>query len=460
MFITKKHISRRTMLRGMGAALALPYLESMTPAVAATKQDSSTGNAPVRLACLEMVHGSAGATRWGATQNLWSPAEAGRDFDLTPSSLLPLDPWKDYLTIVSNTDMRGAEAWEVKEIGGDHFRSSAVFLTQAHPRQTQSSDVRSGVSFDQLYAQRFGQETPLPSIQMAIESVDQAGGCEYGYSCVYTDSISWATPTKPLPMLRDPRMVFDQMFGVGGSPESRAIRRNTDRSILDWVTHRVAELKTQLSPVDRNRLDEHLDTVREIERRIARIEEKNASGEVRELPTAPIGVPDSFDEHVKLMLDLQVLAFASDTTRATSFKLSRDATGRTFPESGYDGSFHGASHHGENPERITRFSTINTYHISVLAYFVDKLQKTPDGDGTLLDNAMVLYGSPMGNSNLHNHKRVPLILVGHAGGRLKGGLHVVPPDATPSANMYLTLLHRLGFDDMASFADSTGELDI
>ena len=459
MFITKKHISRRTMLQGMGAAVGLPLLESMTPAMAGPEVFAA-GNRPVRLACLEMVHGSGGATRWGAQQHLWSPAEAGRDFDLTPSSLLPLEPWRDYLTIISNTDMRGAEAWEVKEIGGDHFRSSAVFLTQSHPRQTQSSDVRADVSFDQIYAQRFGQETPLPSIQMAIESVDQAGGCEYGYSCVYTDSISWATPTKPLPMLRDPRMIFDQLFGVGGSPEERAVRRETDRSILDWVTHRVTELKSQLSPTDRNRLDEHLDNVREIERRIARIEDKNASGDVRELPVAPMGVPDSFDEHAKLMLDLQVLAFASDTTRVTSFKLSRDATGRTFPESGFEGSFHGASHHGENPQRIKTFAQINTYHIAVLSYFVDKLQKTPDGDGTLLDSAMILYGSPMGNGNLHNHKRVPLALVGHAGGRLKGGLHVIAPDGTPSANMYLSLLHKLGFDEMSSFADSTGELDI
>ena len=255
-------------------------------------------------------------------------------------------------------------------------------------------------------------------------------------------------------------MIFDQLFGVGGSLEERAVRRNTDRSILDWVTHRVAELKSQLSPTDRNRLDEHLENVREIERRIARIEEKNASGDVREMPVAPMGVPDSFDEHVKLMMDLQVLAFASDTTRVTSFKLSRDATGRTFPESGYEGSFHGASHHGENPQRITTFAQINTYHVSVLSYFVDKLQKTPDGDGTLLDSAMILYGSPMGNGNLHNHKRVPLALVGHAGGRLKGGLHVIAPDGTPSANMYLALLHKLGFDEMSSFADSTGELDI
>ena len=457
MFITKKHIARRTVLRGMGAVVALPFLESMTPAMAASQNGAN--DRPVRLACMEMVHGSAGATRWGATQYLWSPESAGPDFDLAPSALLPLESFRNDLTIVSNTDMRGAEAWEVKEIGGDHFRSSAVFMTQSHPRQTQSSDVMAGTSFDQLYAERFGQDTPLPSIQLSIESVDQAGGCEYGYSCVYTDTISWAAPTKPLPMVRDPRMVFDQLFGVGGSAEERALRRQTDRSILDWLTHRVAELKTNLTPTDQKRLDTHLENIREIERRITRIEAKNASGEFREMPSAPIGVPDSFDEHVKLMYDLQVLAFAGDVTRVSSFKLSRDATGRTFPESGVDRGFHGASHHGENPQRISEFKEINTYHMSTLAYFAEKLKETPDGDGTLLDNTMVLYGSPMGDSNLHNHKRVPLILLGHAGGKLNGGVHVVTPDATPSANMYLTLLHKLGLDDIASFGDSTGELD-
>ena len=459
MFISKKFISRRTMLRGMGATVALPFLESMAPAMA-SGQDAAATDRPVRLACVEMVHGSAGATRWGATQNLWSPADVGGDFDLTPSSLLPLEPFRDYLTIVSNTDMRAAEAWIVKEIGGDHFRSSAVFLTQAHPKQTQSSDIYAGASIDQLYAKRSGQETPLPSIQLNIENIDNAGGCDYGYSCAYTNSISWETPTKPLPMVRDPRMVFDQLFGVGGSPEERSDRRQMDRSILDWVSHTVAELKTKLGPADRLRLDQHLENVREIERRIQRIEDKNASGELRELESAPIGVPDSWDEHVKLMLDLQVLAFASDTTRVSALKLSRDVSGRTFPGSGVDTGFHRASHHGENEQRITAFSDINKYHVSTMAYFAEKLKETPDGDGTLLDNILILYGSPMGDSNLHNHKRVPLMLLGHAGGRVKGGQHFVLPDGSPSANLHLSILQRLGFEDMEVFGDSTGVIDI
>jgi hypothetical protein len=456
MFITKKHISRRAVLRGTGAAVALPFLESMAPAV--TPSRAAEAKSKTRLACLEMVHGSAGSTKYGIEKNMWAPAASGRDFDLAPSSLVPLDPWKDYITIVSNTDMRPAEAYTLHEVGGDHFRSSAVFLTQSHPKQTEGSDVYCGTSFDQLYAQKFGQDTPLPSIQLSIESVDQAGGCAYGYSCVYTDSISWASPTKPLPMVRDPRLVFDQLFGVGGSPEERSLRRRTDVSILDWITRETARLKPNLPPGDRRRMDEYLENVREVERRIQKVEERNAAGENFQLPAAPVGVPSSWEEHVKLMFDLQVLAFIGDITRVSSFKLSRDASGRAFPESGYSGGFHGASHHGENEQRIATFAQINKYHVSMIPYFLDRLKKASEADGTLLDHTLVLYGSPLGNPNLHNHKRVPIFLAGRAGGALKGRMHVRAPDGTPSANMYLTLLHRLGLDNLESFGDSTGEL--
>src|SRR6516165_5854911 len=239
MFITKKHISRRTVLRGAGVALALPVLESMIPAMPSGGAQAQAAKPQTRLACLEMVHGSAGSTKYGIEKNMWAPAAAGHDFDLAPSSLIPLDPWKDYLTIVSNTDMRPAEAYELHEVGGDHFRSSAVFMMQSHPKQTEGSDVYCGTSFDQVYAQRVGQDTPLPSIQLSIESVDQAGGCAYNYSCVYIDSISWASPKKPLPMVRDPRMVFDMLFGAGATAEERAERVGTDRSILDWISHEV-----------------------------------------------------------------------------------------------------------------------------------------------------------------------------------------------------------------------------
>jgi hypothetical protein len=255
-------------------------------------------------------------------------------------------------------------------------------------------------------------------------------------------------------------MVFDQLFGVGGSQQERAHRRETDRSILDWLTHRIATLKSNLGPSDRQRMDEYLENIREIERRITRIEQQNASGENRELPTAPIGVPDNWDEHVKLMFDLQVLAFVGDTTRISSFKMSRDVNGRVFPQSGVSTGFHNASHHGETEQRILQFAAINKYHISVVAYFIDKLKKTQEGASNLLEQSLIFYGSPMGDSNLHNHKRVPLILVGHGGGALKGGLHVRPPDGTPSANMFLSVAHKIGMEDMPFFGDSTGEIEI
>ena len=458
MFITKRHIGRRTVLRGMGVTLALPFMESMLPAMTQASK-TAAGKAPLRVVCAEMVHGAAGSTKFGADKNLWSPAKAGREFDLGPSSLLPLEGYKDDLTIVSNMDMRPAEAYEPPEIGGDHFRSSSVFLTQGHPKQTQSSDVRVGTSFDQVYAQKFGQDTPLPSLQLAIESAEGSGGCDYNYSCVYLDSISWEAPNKPLTMVRDPRMVFDQLFGVGTSAEQRAARRKSDRSILDWVSKEMNSLKSSLGPEDKVRFEDYTETIREIERRITRIEQQNSSGQVRDLPLAPIGVPDNWAEHVKLMFDLQTVAFAANITHVSAIKLSRDVSGRTFPECGVTAGFHSASHHGSNGPRVLQFADINKYHVATLGYLIEKLKKTNDGDGSLLDHSLVVYGSPMGDSNLHNHKRVPMILVGKANGILKGRNHVMAADGTPAANMYLTLLHRLGIA-AESFGDSTGEMEL
>jgi hypothetical protein len=455
-FITGKHIPRRTFLRGAGATVALPFLEVMVPAGRVGGALAETG--ATRLIAIEIVHGAAGSNDWGAKQHLWAPSKIGRDFDISASSLSPLEPYRDQLTIVSNSDVRMAEAYIPQEVGGDHFRSSAVFLTQAHPTQTESSDVFCGVSLDQIFAQRFGQTTAIPSMQLCIENVDQAGGCAYGYSCVYTDAISWASPHEPLPMIRDPRVAFDQLFGAGGTPEARAQRRRTQKSILDWIAQDIASLKRDLRASDRERMDQYLENLRELERRIQRVEAQNSSGEPRALPEAPKGVPDSFTEHVHLMMDLQVLAFESDMTRVFSFKFSRDATGRVYPESGSDTAFHPASHHGGKPEAVIDFSVINRYHVGMLPYLMDKLAASMDGEKSLLDRTMIVYGSPMADGNLHNHRRCPLIVLGGANGKHEGGVHIKTPDATPMANAMLTMLHKLGVEDIQNFGDSTGPL--
>jgi Protein of unknown function (DUF1552) len=458
MFLTQKHLSRRTVLRGVGATIALPLLDSMIPARSVLAQTPAARAASrTRLVCIEQVHGAAGCSEYGLAKNLWIPAATGRSFDISQGNLSPLEAFRDQLTIVSNTDARMAEAQSPPEVGGDHFRSSAVMYTQAHPKLTEGSDVRVGVSMDQLYAQRFGQDTPIPSMQLTIEPVDQSGGCAYGYACVYTDTISWATAEQPLPMVRDPRFVFEQLFGSGGTPEQRAARRATDRSILDLLTTQMADLRRSLGAADQRRLDQYSTNLREIEQRIARIEARNMSGEVRELPGAPAGVPDAFDEHVKLMFDLQVLAFASDTTRVFSFKMGRDGSGRVYPGSGVDRGFHDASHHGTAEERIRQFGEINKYHVSLLPYFLEKLQGQMDGESNLLDKTLVMYGSPMAVGNTHNHRNCPLILLGKGGGLVDPGVHVKAPAGTPMANVMLTLLHRLGLDDLQSFGDSSGE---
>jgi hypothetical protein len=457
-FLTGKHLPRRTFLRGMGATVALPFLDAMIPANKPWRAVAeSYGLDRPRLVAVEMVHGAAGCNTWGATQNLWSPAAIGREFDLSPTALSPLEPFRDVLTIISNTDCRMAEAFDPGEIGGDHYRSSAAFLTQAHPKQTRGSDVYVGTSLDQHYAQRMGQDTPFPSMQLCIEPVDQAGGCSYGYTCVYTDSISWASPSEPLPLIRDPRVAFEMLFGVGGSQAERDSLRQANQSILDWIVGEVSGLRRDLEATDRVRLEQYLDNIREIERRIQMVEARNNSGEQRELPGAPAGVPDSFEEHVKLMFDLQALAFESDLTRVFSFKTGRDASARVYPESGSDRPFHPASHHGGKEEGILEFYKINKYHVSLFPYFLERLANTREGEGTLLDKTMLIYGSPMADGNLHNHRRCPLIVLGGANGKLQGNIHLKAPDATPMANVMLTLLHKLGLEDFEAFGDSTGE---
>jgi hypothetical protein len=456
-FLTGKAMPRRQFLQGMSATIALPYLDAMIPT--GRRAYGAASSAP-RLVAIEMVHGAAGCNEWGAKMNLWSPAAAGRAYDLSPTALTSLDKYRDYLTIVSNTDVREAEPTSPNEIGGDHFRSSAVYLTQAHPKQTEGSDVKVGTSLDQLYARRFGQETPIPSMQLCIENVDQAGGCAYGYACVYTDSISWASPSEPLPVIRDPRVAFEKLFGVGGTSLERAERRRTRRSILDFVNSEMSSLKGQLGPEDKARLDRYMEDIREVERRIQRVEARNTSGEVRELPEAPAGVPDSFADHVKLMFDIQALAFAADITRVFSFKMGRDGSSRTYPESGTDKPFHPASHHGGTERGVRDFNMINKYHVSMLPYFLDKLKSIQESDGNMLDKTMIIYGSPMGDSNLHNHRRCPLIVMGKAEGRLSGNLHIKAPDGTPMANAMLGMMHTLGLDDMKTFGDANGVLNL
>jgi hypothetical protein len=381
---------------------------------------------------------------------------------MTPT-LQSLEPFRDYLTIVTDTDLNGARSWTAKEEGADHTRSSAVWLTGAHPKMTEGADIQCGPSIDQIYAQKFGQDTPLPSIQLCIENPGSlSAACGFGYSCVYCDTISWSSATSPLPMERDPRVVFERLFGAGGTAKERSERSREDRSILDRVQHSVARLKLGLGPADQSRLNGYLDNVREIERRIQAVEHYNTAhgGDERQLPDAPVGVPDTFREHVDLMLDLQVLAFMTETTRVSAFKMSRDVSSAVFPESGIKTPFHALSHHGENPNTIAEFAKLNQYHVSTIAPFIEKLRKTPDGDGNLLDHSLVMYGSPMGDSHVHEHKRVPVFLAGHASGKIKGNLHVNCPDETPMANLLLTIMHRLGVNDLNKIGDSTGDIAI
>jgi len=456
MFISKKHISRRTVLRGMGAAVSLPFLESMVPAMTPLRETAAVSNP--RFACIEVVHGSAGSTQYGTDEHLLMPAKEGADFEFTPI-LKPLERFKDYTTVVTMMDCHMADPFAPEEVGADHFRSSAVFLSASHPKQTMGSDVYNGITLDQAYAAKFGQDTPVPSIQLCTENEDATGSCAFNYSCVYMQTISWSSPTTPLQMTYNPRMAFEELFGTGGSKEDRASRRKINQSILDSITHDIARLQKNLNPSDRSRLTSYLDNVREIERRIQAIEKYNASNPARELPTAPIGVPDSWDDLAKLMIDLQVLAFTAETTRVSTMKLGRDTSNRVFAESGCTTPFHSASHHGDTPTQLKEFTKINAYHVSLLADFVQKLKNTPDGDGNLLDHSLLLYGSGMGNSNVHAHKRVPFILVGHANGAVKGNLHVRAKEETPQGNGLLAVANKLGLE-LDSFGDSTGSVSI
>jgi len=459
MFITKKRLSRRTVLRGLGASLTLPFLDSMAPAQTPLSKTAAPPRA--RLVAIEMAHGAAGSTVIGKAQNYWSPIKEGANFEFT-QTLRSLEPFRKYVTVISDTDLHNAISLSPDEEGpmADHARSSSVFLTAAHPKRTEGADIQSGPSIDQLYAQRYGHETPLASIQLCIEDLGSlSGNCGYGYSCAYTNTISWASPTAPLPMERAPRMAFERLFAYGATKAERGLRRQANRSILDTITDKTARLREQLGHGDRSLFSGYLDYVREVERRIQKVEKDNSSGQAQAAPEAPLSVPDSFEEHVRLMFDLQVLAFMADITRVSSFKMGVDRSSRVYSESSVKSPFHALSHHRQDPEKLKEFARLNEYHVSQVAYFLDRLRNTPDGDGNLLDHSVVLYGSPMGDSHVHEHKFLPIFLAGRANGQLKGGLHLRCAPGTPMANLLLTLMHKLGVD-VDRIGDSTGEIAI
>jgi hypothetical protein len=380
----------------------------------------------------------------------WTPAQEGAGFEFT-ESLKPLEKYRNRVNVISNLahPLAGGVG---SDAGADHARSAAVFLSGAHPEK---GAVHAGVTVDQVLAERIGQETPLPSIEMAIEEVGL--NCGAGYGCAYFNTISWRNPTMPLPMENSPQVVFERLFGDGSSSALRLARKKEDRSILDSVTEKASRLQSKLDPSDRTRLTEYLDDIREIERRIQKAEQQSANeGNV---PEAPVGVPELFEDHLKLMFDLQALAYRADITRIMTLMYARDTSGASYVNSGNRDGFHGASHHSNARAKMDSFALINRYHVQMLAYFVDKLQSTPDGDGTLLDHSVVVYGSSMSNGNQHDHDPLPVVVVGGLSGQLKGGRHIVTPQHTPMSNLLLTLLDKFGVQQK-SFGDSTAKLDI
>jgi len=452
-FITGKHLSRRTFLRGAGAAVGLPVLDAMIPA---TKNSFNPAGGFTRLIAMEESHGCAGGNLWGDDQHLFAPAKPGRNFEINPNSQLKqLEDYRDYLTVVSHTDCRMAEPFNSLEVGGDHDRSTAVFLTQSHPKQTQV-DVFSGISLDQVHARKFGQDTVLPSLEITTERVDTGGGCAYNYHCAYKTTLAWAAPDRPLPSIREPRMVFDQLFGAGDTTEDRAARRQSSKSLLDFVASSVAQLKKELSPLDRQALDQYTTQIREVERRIGIIEAQNTSGEGRTMPEAPSGVPDRWEDHMEILFDLQLLALQGDLTRAITFKTGFDLSNLVMPDSGTNKSIHSLSHHGNQPAAIMEFNLINTYRLGRVAYMLEKMKNTMDGDASLLDKSVIIWGSPMGDPNLHAHRRCPLVLMGHANGQLEGNMALRAPDGTPMSNVFVSLMQMMGHDNLTHFGDSTG----
>ena len=454
MFVTRKHISRRAILRGAGVTLALPLLNSMVPAQ--TRLSKTAATPKTRFTGIFVPHGA--APGW------WVPeaggpgepkAESGKPFKY-PMIFEPLEPYREHTVLISGLWSKSAEP-PPGQSGADHW-VAAAFLCASKPKKTTGADIYDGTTIDQIISQKIGQETLLPSLQLALEDPGaNSSNCGEGYSCTYSNTVSWATPTQPLPMELDPQVAFERLFGDGSTAEQRTARREQNRSILDSVMASLTRFKRDLGAGDRARLDEYETDIRELERRLELAQKStgkvNSNGFV-----APAGIPESFDEHVKLHFDLQALAFQADITRVSTVLYARDLTARSYPESGVNGGFHGLSHHAENPDTIARYAKVNQYHVKCLAHFVDKLKKTPDGDGSLLDHTLILYGSNMGDSNQHLHYDVPHVLIGGASGQLKGNRHLAYPIKTvTSGNLLLSILDLYGIHQ-DSIGDSTGRL--
>ena len=438
MIITKNALPRRTFLRGMGASLALPLLDAMVPSMTALAR---TPAEPVRR--LGFVY-----IPMGCDISRWTPAGEGRLVDLSPA-LQSLAPVADQLTVITNLELKNAYP-------GTHATSNAAFLSAATAKWTESTDYHLGTTVDQIAAKAIGQETLLPSLELAMDLLQTVGQCDNGYACVYQNNLSWSSPTTPLPAEAHPRIVFERLFGEGGSAADRRAALRRRASLLDWVRDDIARLQKKLGPDDRSRVGQYLDTVREVERRIQKAEAEDA-GQLPDLDR-PVGVPAAYADHARLMFDLQVLALQGDVTRVITFQLARETSTRTYTEIGVPDPHHPLTHHGNDPEKIARVAKINAFHVSLFAYFLEKLKATPEGDGCLLDHALYLYGSGMGNPNVHDHVNLPILVAGGGAGSVKGGRHIKYAEPAPLANLHLTLLERAGVR-LDAFADSKGKVD-
>jgi hypothetical protein len=440
MIIFKKSLPRRTFLRGMGATVALPLLDAMIPSMTALAQ--TPAKAVRRLGFVYIPMGC-DITRWTP------PGESGALTELS-STLGPLAPVMKHVTVLSNMELKNAYP-------GTHATSNAAFLSAAKAKWTESSDYFLGTTVDQIAAQQMGQETQLPSLELSMDLMEVVGQCDNGYACVYQNNLSWSSPTTPLPSEAHPRMVFERLFGEGGSSADRRKALGRRASLLDWVREDIGRLQRQLGAADRTKVTEYLDTVREVERRIQKAETQTLDNPLPDLDR-PVGVPAAYEDHAKLMFDLQVLALQGDITRVITFQLARETSNRSYPEIGVADPHHPTSHHGGDPEKVAKIAKINQFHVSLFAYFLEKLEGVNEGNGTLLDNALYLYGSGMGNPNIHNHVDLPIVVAGGAAGRVRGGRHLKYDEPAPLANLHLTLLDAVGVR-LDSFQDSTGKID-